>query len=151
MQNLEEEALEVEEECLPVLSSRPVEWPVQACPNEALAKLMYPLHLLMGNLSLPGPSDGDLALDCKVEESPFPPPIAPADLQLLQWSLLGLNRHQSLEWEAEADHPGGLAPQRWREEDPLAGHLGDSHHEAFCKDLETGSMHKVDHILGPVH
>ena len=43
---------------------------------------------------------------------------------------------QSPEQEAEADHPGEPTPQRQREEDPLAGQLGDSHCEAFHKDSE---------------
>ena len=49
MQNLEEEALEVEKDaCQSFLWACGVA--LQACPNEALAKLMYPLHLLMVSL-----------------------------------------------------------------------------------------------------
>ena len=52
--NLEEEALEVEK-----CTYQSFLWAcgaaLQACPNKALAKLMYPLHLLMGSPSLPGP------------------------------------------------------------------------------------------------
>ena len=54
MCNLEEEALEVEK-----YAHQSFLWAcratLQACPNEALAKLMYPLHLLMGSPPLPSP------------------------------------------------------------------------------------------------
>ena len=42
----------------------------------------------------------------------------------------------STEWEVQADCPRKPTPQRQREEDHLVGHLGDSHHEAFCKASE---------------
>ena len=44
--------------------------------------------------------------------------------------------HWSPEWEPEADHPGEPTPQWQKGEDPLVGHLGDSCHEAFCRDSE---------------
>ena len=133
MWNLEEEALK-EEKC----AQQSFPWAcgaaLQACPNDALAKLMYPLHLLMGSPSLPGPHDGDISLDHKVEESHYLPhhpsrPAAMVPSPRAKW-------HQSPEQEAEADHPRQPTPQRQREEDPLVGHLGDSCCEAFCKDLE---------------
>ena len=36
--------------------------------------------------------------------------------------------------------------QRWREDDPLVGHLGDSHHEAFCKDLDLVQCIRQTHF-----
>ena len=67
----------------------PVEWALQACPSEVLAKLMYPLHLLMGSPSLPGPLMVTLLLTAR-SKNPITSPIAPADLQL--WCPLpGLN------------------------------------------------------------
>ena len=42
----------------------------------------------------------------------------------------------SPEWEAESEHPREPTPQRWREDNPLVGHLGDSCCEAFYKDSE---------------
>ena len=66
----------------------PVEWPFKPAPNKALAKLMYPLHLLMGSLSLPGPLMVKLPLTTRLT-NPIPSPITPADPQL--WCpLLGL-------------------------------------------------------------
>ena len=54
MQNLEDEALEVEKHaCQSFLWACGVA--LQACPNKALGKLMYPIHLLTGNMSLTGP------------------------------------------------------------------------------------------------
>ena len=54
MHNLEDEALEVEKH-----AHQSFLWTcgvaLQACPNEALAKVMYPLNLLMGSPSLPSP------------------------------------------------------------------------------------------------
>ena len=43
--------------------------------------------------------------------------------------------HHSPECETEVDCPREPPLQRQREEDPLVGHLGDSHCEAFHKDL----------------
>ena len=105
---------------------------LQACPNEALAKLIYPLHLLMGSPSLPSPL---MAISPLAARSKNPitslchpsRPMAAVPSPRDKW-------HQSPEQEAEADHPREPAPQRQREEDPLAGHLGDPCHEAFCKD-----------------
>ena len=51
MQNLEREALE-EEKCAHQSFLWACEAALQACPNDTLAKLMYPLHLLMGSPSL---------------------------------------------------------------------------------------------------
>ena len=133
MQNLEVEALKVEKD-----AHQSFLWAYgvafQACPSEALAKLMYPLHLLTGSLALPGPLMVTLPLTTSLR-NPFPPthcpsrPTAAVPSPRAKW-------HQSPDWEAEADHPGEPAPQRWREEDPLLGHLMDSHHEVFHKDLE---------------
>ena len=72
MQNLEEEALEVEKSaCQSFLWACGVA--LQACPNEALTKLMYPVHLLMGSLPLPGPLMVTLPLTTSLG-NPFPSP-----------------------------------------------------------------------------
>ena len=54
MQNLEEGAFE-EEKCPHQSYLQACGAALQACPSNALAKLMYPLHLLMGSQSLPRP------------------------------------------------------------------------------------------------
>ena len=54
MQNLEEEALEAEK-CAHQFFLWACGVVLQACPIDTLAKLMYPLHLLMGSPSLPRP------------------------------------------------------------------------------------------------
>ena len=88
MQNLEEEALEVDKHV-----HQSFLWAcgaaLQACPNEALAKLMYPLHLLMGSSSLPSPLMVTSPLITR-SKNPITSPITPADLQL-QCPLPGLN------------------------------------------------------------
>ena len=53
MQNLEEEALK--EKCTHQSFLWACGVALQACPNDTLAKLMYPCHQLMGSPSLPGP------------------------------------------------------------------------------------------------
>ena len=76
MQNLEEEALEVEKH-----AHQSFLWAcgasLQACPSEALAKLMYPLHLLMGSLSLPGPLMATSPLTTRLR-NPVPSPHCPS-------------------------------------------------------------------------
>ena len=132
MWNLEEEALEVKK-----CTHQSFLWAcgvaLKACPNEALAKLMYPLHLLMGSPSLPGP----LMVTSPLTRSknPVTSPHCPSRPVAVVPSPRA-KQHQSPEQEAEADHPGEPAQQRQREGDPLVGHLGDSCHEAFCKDSE---------------
>ena len=46
--------------------------------------------------------------------------------------------NSNLTTDHKVDCPGELPLQRQREEDPLAGHMGDSYHEAFCKDWDLG-------------
>ena len=76
MQNLEEEALEVEK-CTHQCFLWACGVALQACPNEALPKLMYPLHLLMGSLPLPGPLMTTLPLTARLR-NPFPSPHHPS-------------------------------------------------------------------------
>ena len=106
---------------------------LQACPNEALAKLMYPLHLLMGSPSLPSPLMATLPLTAR-SKNPFPSPINPADLQL-QFLLPGPNdtdlqngKLQQISW--------GVSLTKVEGERSSGGTLGGSHHEAFHKDSE---------------
>ena len=51
MQTLEDEAIE-EEKCACQSFLQACGAALQACPNEALGVLMYPIHLLTGNMSL---------------------------------------------------------------------------------------------------
>ena len=134
MQNLEEEALEVEK-CIHLSFLWACGVALQVCPNEALAKLMYPLNLLMGSLSLPGPLMVTSPLTTRLR-NPIPTPHCPSRPAAAVPSPRA-KQHQSPDWEAEADHPREPAPQRHREEDPLVGHLGDSWLQAFHKDLEV--------------
>ena len=55
-------------------------------------------------------------------------------------------QHQSSEQEAESEHPREPTPQRWREDDPLAGHLGDFCCESFCKDSELVQCIRQTHF-----
>ena len=119
----------------------------QTCPSDALVKLVYPLHLLMRSPS-PWTSDSDFSLYCKVDKSSYlhnhpsrPATVVPSPRTKWCWSP---------EWEAEADYPREPTPQRQRQEDPLAGHLGDSHHEAFCKDSELAQWISRP-ISAPMH
>ena len=77
MQNLEEKALEVEKH-----THQYFLWAfgvaLQACPNETLAKLMYPLNQLMGSPSLPGPLTVTSLLTARLK-NPITSPITPAD------------------------------------------------------------------------
>ena len=75
MWNLEDEALEVEKHaCQSFLQACGVA--LQACPNEALEKLMYPIHLLTGNMSLPGLLTATLPVTIKSRD-PIPSPCCP--------------------------------------------------------------------------
>ena len=82
----------------------------------------------------PWSSNSNLATDHKVEGSHPLPHATPADLQLL-YILLGLSNTTHLSVRQRWIILGGH-PYKGGEEDPLAGHFGDSHHEAFCKDLD---------------
>ena len=138
MQNQKEEALEVEKHsCQSFLQACGVA--LQACPNEALGKLMYPLHLLTGSLSLPGLLRATSPLTIRSID-PIPSPCHPSRSATAVCSPRA-KQHCSPEHKAELVHPGEPPLQWWREEDPLVGHLGDSHHEAFCKDVDL-----VQHI-----
>ena len=82
----------------------------------------------------PWTSDSNFPLGCKVEESHYLPHCPSRPAAMVPYPRA---KHcQSPEQEAEADCPREPTPQRQREEDPLVGHLGDSHHVAFCKDSE---------------
>ena len=88
MQNLEEEALEVEKHShQSFLQACGVA--LQACPTDTLGKLMYLLHLLTGSLSLPGFPMATSPLTIRSRD-PILPPATPGDSQLL-YTLLGLS------------------------------------------------------------
>ena len=73
MRNLEEEALEVEklshQSFLQACGAA-----LKACPTDALGKLMYPLHLLTGSLSLLGFPMATSPLTIRSRCHPFPLP-----------------------------------------------------------------------------
>ena len=81
MQNLEEEALE-EEKCVHQSFLWACGAALQACPNHALAKLMYPLHLFMRSPSLPGPLMETSPFTARLR-NPVTSPITPVGLPLL--------------------------------------------------------------------
>ena len=142
MQTLEDEALKEERHsCQSILQAFGVV--LQACPNKALGILMYPIHLLTGNMSLTSLLTAAPQLTISSRD-PIPSPSHPRRPATTthptgnKW--LHLPR-----WEVELDHsgdgepashPGDLPQQRWREKDPLAEHLRGTHQEAFCKDSD---------------
>ena len=94
MQNLKDEALEVEKHpCQSFLQACGVA--LQACPNEALGKLMYPIHLLTGNMSLTGPLMATSPLIIRWQD-PICSPATPGGLQLLH-TLPGLSGNTCLD------------------------------------------------------
>ena len=109
MQNLEDEALEVEK-----CAHQSFLWAcgvaLQACPNEALGKPMYPIHLLTGNMSLTGPLMATSPLIFKSWD-PIPSPCHPRRSATT-------TRSPRVKWqhlpgcEVEPDHP--------REEEPVS-------------------------------
>ena len=129
-QNLEDEALEVEKcACQSFLQACGAA--LQACPNEALGKLMYPIHLLTGNMSLTGPLMATSPLIIKLWD-PIPSPCHPRRSATATHSLRAKWQHLPGH-EVEPGHPRDREPtscprelpqQRQREEDPLAEHLG---------------------------
>ena len=75
MHNVEDEALEVEKHaCQSFLWACGVA--LQACPNEALGKLMYPIHLLTGNMSLTSLLMAASPLTIRLRD-PIPSPCCP--------------------------------------------------------------------------
>ena len=133
MQNQEEEALEEEKHsCQSFLWACGVA--LQAYPSEALGKLMYPLHLLTGSMSLPGLITATLPLIVRSWDH-IPTPWHPSISATATHSPRA-KQHHSPGCAVELDCLGELPQWRQREEDPSVEHLGDSSHEAFCKDLD---------------
>ena len=130
MWNLENEALEVEKHaCQSFLWACGIA--IQACPNEALGKLMYPIHLLTGNMSLTSHLMATSPLIIKSRD-PIPSSCHPWRSATATHSARDKQQH-SPRCEVEPDHPGDGEPAshprelpqgRWREDDPLAEHLG---------------------------
>ena len=121
---------------------------LKACPNKALGILMYPIHILTGNMSLTSLLTAAPQLPIILRDPISSPshPRRPATAT----HPTGNNWHHLPRCEAELDHsrdeepashPGEPPQQRWREEDPLAEHLRGVHREAFCMDLDL-----VQHI-----
>ena len=117
MQNLEDEALE-KHACQSFLWACGVA--LQACPSEALGKLMYPIHLLTGNMSLTSPLTATSPLIIKLQD-PIPSHCCPRGLQLLH-ALLGLSSNTCLDvrWnqiipEMENLHPYPRELPQWRQ------------------------------------
>ena len=121
MQDLEDEALEVEKcACQSFLWACGAD--LQACPNEALGKPMYPIHLLTGNMSLTSLLTATLPLTIRSKD-PIPSPCCPRRSATATHSPRAKQQHLPGH-EVEPDHLGELPLQRQREEDPLAEHLG---------------------------
>ena len=121
MQNLEDEALKVEK-CAHQSFLQACGAALQACPNEALGKPMYPMHLLTGNMSLPSLLMATLPLTIRSGD-PIPSSCHPQGSATSTHSPRAKWQH-SPGCEVEPDHPKQLPPQGQREEDPLADHLG---------------------------
>ena len=102
MQNLEDEALEVERYAhQSFLHTCGVA--LQACPNEALGKLMYHIHLLTGNMSLTSLLMAILPLTIRLRD-PIPFPCHPRRSSTATHSP-GAKQQHSPGHEAELDHP----------------------------------------------
>ena len=121
---------------------------LQAWPNEALGILMYPIHLLTGNMSL----TGLLTAASQLPIGPRDPISSPSCPRRPATATHPTgNKWQHLpRCEAELDHsrdgepascPGEPPQWRWKEEDPLVEHLTGACRVAFCKDLDL-----VQHI-----
>ena len=107
MQNLDGEALVVEKHThQSVLQACAVA--LQACPNEALGKLMYPIHLLTGNMSLTGLLTATLPLTIRSQD-PVPSSCCPRRSATTTHSPGAKQQHLS-GCEAEPDHPGDGEP-----------------------------------------
>ena len=147
MQALEDEALEEER-----YSHQSFLWAcgvgLQACPNKALGKCMYPIHLLTGNM----PLTGLLMVAPKLSISSRDPVSSASHARRPTTTTHPTgNKQQHLpRCEAElvcsrdgepASHPGEPPQQRQREEDPLSEHLRGTCREAFHKDVDL-----VQHI-----
>ena len=107
--NLEDEALGVEKHAHQSFL-RACRVALQACPNEALGRLMYPIYVLTGNMSLSSHLMPTSPLIIRLWD-PIPHPAAPGGLQLLH-TLLGLSgntcldvRQNQIVSEMENPHP----------------------------------------------
>ena len=140
MWNLEDEDLEVEK-CTHQSFLQACGAALQACPNEALWKLMYTIHLLTGNMSLTSHLTATSPLIIRLWD-PIPSSCHPRKSATITHSPWAKQQHSpGCEVEADcprdgesASHPRESPQQRCREEDPLAEPLGDAHWEAFHKD-----------------
>ena len=142
MRALEDKALK-EEKC----SHQSFLWAcgaaLQACPNEALGIIMYSIHLLTGNMSLPGLLMAAPQLTIGSMD-PIPSPSHPRRPATTTHPTVNKQQH-SPRHEGELDHSGDgeltshprkPPQQRQNEEGPLADHLRCAHWEAFHKDSD---------------
>ena len=120
MHNLDKEALEVEK-CAHYSFLWACGAALHACPNEALANLMYPLHLLMGSLSLPGPLTVTSPLATRLK-NPITSPIALAISQL--WLPLSWLNDTNLQSRKLKQILLGSQPHKGRERKILCWALG---------------------------
>ena len=102
MQNLEDETLEVEK-CACQSFLQACEVALQACPSEALGKLMYPIHLLIGNMSLISPLTATSPLNITLWH-PIPSPYHPRKSAIAICSP-GAKQQPLPGCEVEPDHP----------------------------------------------
>ena len=142
MWTMEEKALE-EEKCSHQSFLQACGVAFQAIPNTALGILMYPIHLLTGNMSLPCllTAASQLTIGSK---DPIPSLYHPRRPTTTAHPTGNKQQHlprHDVELDCSGDgepasHPGELSQQRQMEEDPLAEHLRGAHQEAFHKDLD---------------
>ena len=142
MQTLEEEAIK-EKECAHQSFLWACGTALQACPTEDLGILMYPIHLLMGNMSLTGLL---MAAPWVTISSRDPIPSSSCSKRpTTATHSTGAKQQHLPAHEADPDcsgdrkltsTPGELPQQRQRKEDPLAGNLGHVHQPTFLKDSD---------------
>ena len=139
MQTLEDEAIKEEKDAYQSFL-----WAygavLQACPNEALGVLMYPIRLLTGNMSLTSLLMAVPQLTIRLRD-PIPSPYHPrrpatvthstgSKWQHLPGHEVGLDHSGDGE---SISHPGEPPQQRWKEEDPLAEHLRGAHRKPSAR------------------
>ena len=105
-----------------------------ACPAEALGVLMYPIQLLMGNISLTGLLTAAPQQTTSLR-GPIPSPSTPKGTGAKQPHSLP-RCHMGLDQSRDkpASHPKEPPQKRQKEGDPMEWCLKGAHQEAFRKD-----------------
>ena len=149
MQGLEGEVIEKGRDCQSFLTACGV--PLQACPTEAHGILMYPLQLLMGNMSL-ATSLGHLpqastAIEKPTPATPHPTMLAaPAPISEIKWLC-----HPSGEEATEPNTPAKEPTHQKQKEGKLLVGLKENCWEAFCQDTDLVQGCPGRHIFEMQH